>query len=208
MATIKKISFSNSNTVGMIVRGKIAPAHHPGKMEQHADCILSNGAPIGFFGEGDGDSSNKIGMSMKGVVYTHQEFARKRAPYVNLKIAQATRSISTVLLIEVTPTEAKAFDKAWEDLKMKPAAFHILGGNCSTRASSTFITAGILKKGIPGLDTPDSLYAQLIEKRKCTSISGYIGFSATTKGGYELSYESYALSYVPHPDQSSFASSL
>lgn len=208
MATIEKKSFSDNNAIGMIVRGKVAPNHHPGKMEQHTGCILSNGAPIGFFGEGDGDSANIVGMSMKGTVYTHKEFERKRPYYINLKKAQASRIISTVLIIEVTPAEAKAFDSAWEELKKKPAAFHILGGNCSTRASSTFIASGILKRGIPGLDTPDNLYAQLAEKRKCTSISGFIGFSATSSGGYELVYEPYALTYVPHPDQSSVASSL
>jgi len=208
MATIKNISFSSAKTIGMIVRGKVDPKHHPEKMEQHADCILSNGAPIGFFGEGDGDSSNKIGMSMKGVVYTHQEFERKRPFYVNLKLAQSARVVSTVLIVEVSATEAKAFDKAWEELKKKPVAFHILGGNCSTRASSTFIAAGILKNGIPGIDTPDSLYSQLMKKRKCTSISGLIGFSPVPAGGYELVYEPYTLTYVPHPNQSSFASSL
>src|SRR5919109_2095929 len=41
----------NGSTVGLIVRGKSGPAHHPGVMEQHADCILSDGSPMGFFGE-------------------------------------------------------------------------------------------------------------------------------------------------------------
>src|SRR5260221_10661309 len=36
------------DSVGLIVRGKKSHEHEPGLMEQHADCILSNGAPVGF----------------------------------------------------------------------------------------------------------------------------------------------------------------
>ena len=206
MATVQRMSFTSGDKIGLIVRGKLGPAHAPGKMAQHADCILSNGAPIGFFGEGDGDSSNRIGMSMEGIVYDYGAFQRKRPFYVDLKMAQTARVISTVLIVDVTSAEAKAFDQHWDELKKKPGAFHILGGNCSTRASSTFIRSGILKRGIPGLDTPDNLYAQLVEKRTCKSISGYVGFAPAGGGRYDMQWEPYAHTYVPHPDQSSWGS--
>lgn len=46
------------NSVGLIVRGKCSQEHHPDNLDQHADCVLSNGAPIGFFGEGGGLSAS------------------------------------------------------------------------------------------------------------------------------------------------------
>lgn len=206
MATVETMSFAAGGKVALIVRGKLGPVHHPGNMEQHADCILSNGAPFGFFGEGDGDSSNRVGMSMKGIVYDYPAFQRKRPFYVDLKQAQTARVISTVLLVDVTTAEARAFDKQWHDLAKKPGDFHILGGNCSTRASSTFVGSGILKDGIPGLDTPDNLYAQLAKKRTCKSITGFLGFVPASGGGYEMVWEPYVTTRVPHPDQSSWSS--
>jgi hypothetical protein len=61
MADAYSLLFSGDQ-VGLIVRGKKSHAHKPDVMEQHADCILSNGAPVGFFGEGNNGSSNSIGM--------------------------------------------------------------------------------------------------------------------------------------------------
>jgi hypothetical protein len=50
------------NVIGLIVRGKQNDSHSPGNMEQHADCILPNGQPVGFFG-GEGDASSGSGGS-------------------------------------------------------------------------------------------------------------------------------------------------
>ena len=66
--------------IGLVVRGKHAPDHHPDKLGQHADVILADGAPIGFFGEGNDGSFNSIGLGMQGVVYDYQLLLRHR-PY-------------------------------------------------------------------------------------------------------------------------------
>ena len=69
----------------------------------------------------------------------------------------------------------------------------MLGLNCSTRASGAFVYAGILKGGIPGLDTPNNLYKQIIWRKKdqTTSHSGYIGFiPKSDKSGFDLVVES------------------
>ena len=170
--------------VALIVRGKTSHSHKPGNMDQHADCMLSNGAPVGFFGSGNDGSSNSIGMGMTGVVYDYSGLSRARAPYVDAAIARGTGTISTVLFIQVSTTEASVFDKAWADMTSDPGSFQILGWNCSTHASSAFRKAGILAGGIPGLDTPDNLYRQLcVEKAgKVSVISGYVGFSAFGSG--------------------------
>jgi hypothetical protein len=189
------------DSVALIVRGKTSHSHAPGLLEQHADCILSNGAPVGFYGQGnDGssggssgvggtskssaNSSNSSGLGMTGIVYDYSLLLRKRAPYVDAGIARGMGMISTVLFVPVSMVEASAFDKAWTDMTSDPGAFQILGWNCSTHASSAFRKAGILAGGIPGLDTPDNLYHQLcVEKAgKLSVVSGYIGFSTFGKG--------------------------
>jgi hypothetical protein len=181
--TASTFTFSGDK-VALIVRGKTSHTHTPGKLEQHADCILSNGAPIGFYGEGNDGSGNSSGLGMDGIVYDYSALLRKRAPYVDAGIARGTGSISTVLFVQVSAAEAAAFDKAWADMTSDPGSFQILGWNCSTHASQAFRKAGILAGGIPGLDTPDNLYRQLcVEKAsKLSVISGYVGFSAFGKG--------------------------
>lgn len=207
MAASKRFGFTG-DTVGVVVRGKVGPDHHPGLMEQHADCILPDGAPIGFFGEGDGDKVNSVGMSMKGVVYDYKAMRRHRKFYVDFDSARSYKLVSTVVLVKVSAAEAKAFAKYWAELVKKPGSFNMLGGNCSTHASEAFVVSKILKGGIPGLDTPDNLYAQLVKKRKSdvTVQSGYIGFATRPLGGYDMLIEPYTLSTkVAAPNQSSFS---
>ena len=118
---------------------------------------------------------------MDGIVYDFSALSRKRANNVDLKIAKANQTVSTVLIVPVSAKEAAAFDKAWEEMSADPGMFNILGWNCATHASNAFRRAGILSGGIPGLDTPDNLYKQLcVEKGgKVTSVSGYVGFSSS-----------------------------
>jgi len=184
--------------IALIVRGKNAADHDPSVMAQHADCVLSNGAPIGFFGEpsaggasgklpssiggtgrGAVGKSNKSGMSMAGAVYDFRALRREREAYVELSVAEGANVVSTALLIQVTPEEAAAFDKSWAAMAANPGSFHLLGSNCSTHASQVFRESGILSAGIPGLDTPNNLYKQLCTERagKVTSVSGWIGFT-------------------------------
>ena len=73
---------SGPKKVSLVVRGKQGPNHHPDKLDQHADCIRQNGAPIGFFGEGNDGSLNGIGLGMNGVVYDYNLFQRHYAGVV------------------------------------------------------------------------------------------------------------------------------
>lgn len=199
--TLTTLVFSGSQ-VALIVRGKLSAAHEPDLMEQHADCVLSNGAPIGFYGQGNHGSSadgssgidkssrksaasfNSSGFGMSGVVYEYAELSRFRAPYVDIAIARGTGSICTVLVVTVSNGEAKAFDQAWTAMKKDPGSFHILGSNCSSHASQAFQNSGILAGGIPGLDTPNNLYRQLATEKagKAATYSGYAGFSPAGAG--------------------------
>jgi hypothetical protein len=196
--------------IALIVRGKTSADHDPGLMEQHADCALSTGAPMGFFGEAsDGGSagrapssfggshrastgkSNGVGLGMAGIVYDLELLRRNRPFYVDVATARGYGVVSTVLLIAVTPTEAAAFDKAWADMKANPGSFQILGWNCSTHASQAFRRAGILANGIPGLDTPNNLYKQLSREKagKVTSVTGYVGFAVAGGGRFIMTVD-------------------
>lgn len=183
MSTSFSYTFSGDR-VGLIVRGKKSHDHAPGVMEQHADCILSNGLPVGFFGEGNDSTSNSSGLGMNGQMYDFTELKRHRPYYIDKNMAATYGTVSTVLLIYVSTQQANDFDQYWSDLDKSPGTFNILGGNCSTRASGGFKKAGILAGGIPGLDTPNNLYKQIcIEKKgKCWMISGYVGFSVYGSG--------------------------
>ena len=193
------LTFSSSGeTVGLVVRGKNSPSHEPGVMEQHADCILADGSPIGFFGDvgagpasgGSAGSGPSVGLNMKGVVYDYPLFKIHRPYYIDLAEAKKYLVKSTVLLITVTKTQASLFKDYWDRLKTKPDSFYLLGYNCSTRASDAFIYAGILTGGIPGLDTPNNLYKQLITSfTKTASYSGFVGFVAKSGGGYDVLVE-------------------
>ncbi len=196
-----------STTVGLIVRGKKNDAHKPGVMEQHADCILPGGAPIGFFGEGGDASSgssgrassgsswangpsislNSTGINMKGLVADYATMQKIRPFYVDAALAKKYKVISTILLLDVSTAEASRFKQYWQDLKLKPGSFNLLGGNCSTHASEAFVFAKIVAGGIPGLDTPDNLYRQLKAKAagKKKNYSGYVGFNKLSAGRYD-----------------------
>ena len=195
--------------VGLIVRGKINHNHEPGKLEQHADCVLPGGAPVGFFG-GGGDASsgsiasitnfssgladgpsgvwNRVGLNMKGFVAYYDDFQQKRPTYVDLNLAIKYKTVSTLLVINVSETQAGLFQSYWEQLRLNPGAFNIVGGNCSTHASEAFRHAHILSKGIPGLDTPNNLYHQLfkLHKDNSHSVAGYLGFRVYRPGYYEI----------------------
>jgi len=198
----------SEDTIGLVVRGKTSPSHDPGALEQHADCILADGSPVGFFGEAGAGSSgrsgsgswNSTGMNMKGVVYDYPLFKIHRPFYVGMAEAKRYSVKSTVLVITVSKAQALLFKDYWNKLKANPGSFYLLGHNCSTHASDAFIYAGasdafiyagIITGGIPGLDTPNNLYKQLVTSfTQTVSHSGFLGFTPKAADGYEVAVES------------------
>lgn len=180
------------NEIGLIVRGKRLPAHVPDLLEQHADCVLSDGSPVGFYGTGAGylGVSASTGMGMDGVVMTYDDFASGiygRIHYVDAVVAKKYNLASTLLLIKVSKAESMLFAAAWNEMKHHPGSFSLLGNNCSTHASLAFNKAGVLPSAIPGIDTPDNLYHQLIAIREgqFRSFSGFLGFTPEP-GGFSI----------------------
>ncbi len=195
--------------VGLVVRGKRSATDHPGWMAQHADCVLDNGSPVGFFGEegaGSGGSSgrapsssgrsgvrstgssNASGLNMKGVVYDFAILRRMRLPYVDLTAAERANVQSTLVKVNASDMEREKFAAFWRGLYSKPGVFNLLGGNCSSHAAEAFAAAGMIPAEIPGLDTPDNLYEHLLRQlgARCTSYSGFLGFERRSADAYRL----------------------
>ena len=138
--------------------------------------MLGSGEPIGFYGLGNGGRSNGAGMNMSGVVYRFDKLEQERPYYVEMEAAKKYKAVSALLLVSASLTESKRFAEYWDQLEKSPGAFDIVGGNCSTHASAGFVYCGLLKNGIPGLDTPDNLFRQLSAQKTCQARYGYIGF--------------------------------
>ena len=157
------------SSVALIVRGKTGPKHEPGVMSQHADCVLPDGSPMGFFG-GEGVASsgssgsgswNSIGMNMEGMVADYAGFQRIRPFYVDAKLAKKYGVISTILVVPAAPSQATAFALYWKGLLASPGSFQILGDNCSTHASEAFVKARIG----PGTGRPGRGTAREVARR-------------------------------------------
>lgn len=101
------------NQIGLIVRGMLNPDHNPSVFAQHADCILPDGSPIGFFGEGPGQasggsgSSMSLGLGMAGVVFDYARMKEARFAYVNPVRAKQEGVFSTVLILDTTEEAAE-----------------------------------------------------------------------------------------------------
>lgn len=177
--------------VALVVRGKFSPEHRPSVLNQHADCLLANGEPVGFFGGGgpysSGSSSasiRSIGLNLEGFVADYEMFRREMPHYVVLEVARAKQVWSTVLMIPAQPKQAAMFSHYWRRLTNKRVPFHLLGANCSSYASKAFRAAGLLTSSVPGLTTPDRLYDQLSESYagRCRSLSGYLAVQRSADG--------------------------
>lgn len=179
---VRKRVFFHRRTVALIVRGKKSEKHSPELMEQHADVVLPSGEIVGFFGENAGNSGEGSGFNLKGVVYdtSPDGLMKKRPYYVDINLAKKMNVVSTVLILQITNDQAVEFSVYWDKLKKEAGEFNIVGENCSTRASSGFQSAGLIKGEIPGLDTPNNLYQLLRHKYKVNSktMSGYVGLEA------------------------------
>lgn len=211
----------DGTAVALLVRGKLGSEHSPGLMEQHADVALADGTPMGFFGEGSGDSSGgrgasssdsagsssnssgpssslsrSSGMGLDGEVYDYVELKMKRKNYVDLETAVESGTVTTILMVSVTAEQAKKFERYWRMTDKSPPTFNIVGGNCSTRASDSFIYSGILSGGIPWLDTPNNLYKQLVQSNvSTTSYTGFVGFRKKAGGGGSSKF---LIEYIPY----------
>lgn len=177
------LNLSGGSYVGLIVRYKTSHTHHPKYIDQHADCILPSGGPVGFFGGGAGASGSRSAPSMavstlEGQVYTYDDYMDLRPEYADLNTARDQNAVSTVLMIRVNMEQAHKFARYWENLRQSPGGYRFVGNNCATHACDAFKAARVLNRDIPWLDTPDNLYQQLYDyyHHMVVPRSGYVGF--------------------------------
>lgn len=142
--TTRNIVFAGDK-VALIVRGKTSAEHSPGKLEQHADCVRSDGSPVGYFGEGgegSGYITSAVLIGIRGEVYDMEGFKKHRPYSVDARLARGYGVVSTALVVRVSSAQADRFDDYWDRLTDDPGTFRLLGKNCSTRASGAFRLCG------------------------------------------------------------------
>lgn len=171
------LPFPHQDHIALVVRHK-STRNRPPPGEGHADVILPSGAPAGFFVDRAIEEAGTWGLGVPGQVYGYAQFAAHRPWYVNLETATARAIPSGVLLVQVSAAESRRFQAAWQAMRARPGSFHIDGFNCSSHAALAFATAGLMGSEIPGLDTPDNLFHELLSRhpRRCRDVYGYLGF--------------------------------
>jgi hypothetical protein len=181
MASVVQLDFPGDR-IALVVRNKHSHTHHPDLGDQHADCILANGAPVGFFGDMTGRT---VPMGVKGYVATYPIFRSTRPHYVDMGSARGAKCISALLVVSASATEVREFMTTWNHMRASPDEFSIASNNCASHASRAFMDAGLLPDGIPGTDTPDNLYDQLVRAlgARCTVEFGYVGFMPRAGSG-------------------------
>lgn len=183
-------------SIGYIVRGKNGPNDAPGLFAQHADCVLSSGEPVGFFGlAGPGTASaswNSIAMNQRASALGYDHMLENRAAFVDVVASKNKRLYSTILIIsEIDNLKCSLFNNYWWEKKEAEkgsfAPFHLLGRNCSSFAHLSFEELGLLTYSTRGLFlTPNKLFDHLISSSKInkyilTCYSGFIGFNPHEK---------------------------
>ena len=202
----------DGRSVAFICRGKTSLSQSPNLTDQHGDCVLENGAPIGFFGE-DFNAAVDIGrvvgeaalMSLvpgvgptlgfalgfgdtytrrDGLVRTYHGFRTARLEYVSISEAKAKRQLSGLVMVPVSAREAQDFRSSWQTMRLDPGAFHYLFNNCSTHAAKAFARANIISPTSETIETPDHLFQYLMKNRSgANDHYGYVGFTPVAGGG-------------------------
>lgn len=205
----------DGRSVAFICRAKTSLAQSPDLMDQHGDCILENGAPIGFFGEDFNpmvDIGRVVGESAlmsivpgvgpvlgfalgfgdtytrrKGLVRTYHDFRTARPEYVSISEAKAKRQFSAIATVPVSVQEVQDFRSSWQAMRLNPDAFHYLFNNCSTHAAKAFARANIIKPTSETIETPDHLFRYLMKTRSgAKDYYGYVGFTPAGGGGSDI----------------------
>jgi hypothetical protein len=175
------LPFTGEGKIGYIVRYKSGHNEDAEEGGGHSDCILTRGAPVGYFGDGIVGAPGRVG--------TYSYFQATRPHYVNLPDARSNPCKSTILVMDVGKQRAEAFQRAWISMRAKTDGFSILGNNCSTHASRACYAAGVIRSPeISSVDTPNNLYEQIIKDNLVPwrSHSGYLDFTPTSDGTDEM----------------------
>ncbi len=200
-------------TIGFIARGTLENGHSPHLKDQHGDCIIPIDGVIGFSyrdrpaSGGSAMASSKVfDINVAGAVSTtaslethsrngmlersQREIARMM---INAEYAKEKTYSSAVLLIRAPERNVNLFIEKWQELRDNPKAFHIVGGNCTSRAKEIFVAASIIPNKLFFPATPNKLFHYLKESLnnipgyKIETFFGYVGFEKKPVDfGYDL----------------------
>jgi hypothetical protein len=197
--------------IGLLARGVREHDSNGHFKDQHADCIIPIDGVIGFT-QGQGPASGGslsypsayCTMNVEGGVLTTEELEKmaKKGPtqaikeqalmMIDARFAKKNNYSSAVLLIQAPNSTVNLFIEKWQELRDNPKPFHILGGNCSTRAKEIFVEAGVIPHKYFFIDTPHQLFEylqnslSLTPNYKIQTFFGYVGFE---KKEHELGYD-------------------
>ncbi|MFI5343791.1 MAG: hypothetical protein ACHQUC_06175 [Chlamydiales bacterium] len=190
--------YLEKDTIGYLVHGRKDPKESPWMPDQHANCVLSTGQPVGFAnrdgpacGGSSGSSWNLVGFN-RGKVLGYDLMCQHAPLWVKFEEAKEANYYSMILFIEGVDREIIAnFDDFWLS-KILPLGqtfdpFHLIGRNCSSFAYESFKTVGLLSKPVPALiTTPLELLKHLNSELKArnyklTCFSGIVGFEPVEK---------------------------
>jgi hypothetical protein len=203
-------------TIGFIARGTERDGHSPKLKEQHGDCIIPIDGVIGFSYRPGGRPASEgalaagsafFDMNLNGAVTTTAILeAHARNSMVQWEQRLLARMLieatyakekdypAAVLLIQAPERNVSLFIEKWQELRNNPKAFHIIGGNCSTRAKEIFVASNIIPNKLFFPDTPNKLfhflkdYLSSAPGYKTETFFGYVGFEKKTSR-YALGYD-------------------
>ena len=143
----------------------------------HIDMAIHGIGMFGFYGYGPGTSGNEVGMGFHGYWnYSYHRFAFGKVPRANYIDGRAGL-LSTICVVMVCPRQVREMAQKLHQLERHPGKFDIVGNNCSTHACDVLGAGGILRRGIPGLDTPQNLEDALVRRYKAKCFNGYTKLS-------------------------------
>lgn len=178
---VVELPFQSTSSIAVVTRYKATHTAMPKGGTGHTDCVLPNGAPVGFFSTG-------LPIS-RGVVYGYALYASTRPHYIYAADARTASCISTILILSVGKKRCEKFLKAWLSMRAKTTSYSLFSDNCASHASTALHAAGVLRRSeIPGLDTPGKLHDTIIKDGLVPWISqsGYLEFQPVQCGVDEM----------------------
>jgi hypothetical protein len=114
---VVELPFQSTSSIAVVTRYKTTHTAMPKGGTGHTDCVLPNGAPVGFFSTG-------LPIS-RGVVYGYALYASTRPHYIYAADARTASCISTILILNVGKKRCEQFLKAWLSMRAKTTSYSL-----------------------------------------------------------------------------------
>jgi hypothetical protein len=149
--------------IGLACRYKAGPTARSTDEGGHADAILPNGVPVGYYARTRRD--RRLAILAPGMVRDHRSLLRDRPEYMLADDARARRCPTTFCLVDVGPRAALRFARIWDELTERPPYFVAVGGNCAQVIARALVEVGAMPRRWPPPGSPDALFRALHRAR-------------------------------------------